>query len=177
MHELLWITNFFVTSEAICCQIVSWVTKNSLFMVTNVLFYFLYIISRHEHINPLKTTIECSFRHCCQGRSFLTCMVTSPQLICDVRQTRDTGICDVIFVDCHRENSPITQTSPKPTLLSWGGGPREKFPPHPWPHGKPGLIALIGPLRPYCSQSPLILLRCVTEIKFAQNLRWLRNWH
>ena len=40
-----------------------------------------------------------------------------------------------------------------------------------WPHGKPGLIALIGPLRPYCSQSPLILLRCVTEIKFAQNLR------
>ena len=43
-------------------------------------------------------------------------------------------------------------------------------PPNPWPHGKPGLIALIGPLRPYCSQSPLILLRCVTEIKFAQNL-------
>ena len=34
-----------------------------------------------------------------------------------------------------------------------------------------GLIALIGPLRPYCSPSPLILLRCVTEIKFAQNLR------
>ena len=77
----------------------------------------------------------------------------------------------------HRENSPGTQTSPEPTLLSWGGGPREKFPPHPWPHGKPGLIALIGPLRPYCSQSPLILLRCVMEIKFAQNLRWLGNWH
>ena len=49
--------------------------------------------------------------------------------------------------------------------------------PHPWPHGKPGLIVLIGPLRPYCSQSPLILLRCVMEIKFAQNLRWLGNWH
>ena len=52
-----------------------------------------------------------------------------------------------------------------------------KISPHPWPHGKPGLIALIGPLRPYCSQSPLILFRCVTEIKFAQNLRWLGNWH
>ena len=25
--------------------------------------------------------------------------------------------------------------------------------------------------------SPLILLRCVTEIKFSQNLRWLGNWH
>ena len=25
-------------------------------------------------------------------------------------------------------------------------------PPHPWPHGNPSLIALIGPLRPYCSQ-------------------------
>ena len=44
-----------------------------------------------------------------------------------------------------------------------------KISPHPWPHGKPGLIALIG--------RPLILPRCVTEIKFAQNLRWLGNWH
>ena len=64
------------------------------------------------------------------------------------------------FVPYHRENSPITQTTPEPTLSSWGGWPHEKFLPHPWPHGKPGLIALIGPLRPYCSQSPLILLRC-----------------
>ena len=77
----------------------------------------------------------------------------------------------------HRENSPVTQTSPEPTLLSWGGGPHEKIFPHPWPQGKPGLIMLIEPLRPYCSQSPLILLRCITEIKFAQNLRWLGNWH
>ena len=77
----------------------------------------------------------------------------------------------------HRENSPVTQTSPEPTLLSWGGGPCEKIFPYPWPHGKPGLIALIEPLRPYCSQSSLILLRCVTEIKFAQNLRRLGNWH
>ena len=26
----------------------------------------------------------------------------------------------------HRENSPVTQTTPEPTLLSWGGWPREK---------------------------------------------------
>ena len=31
----------------------------------------------------------------------------------------------------HRENSPITQTTPEPTLLSWGGWPHEKFPPPP----------------------------------------------
>ena len=28
-----------------------------------------------------------------------------------------------------RENSPVTQTTPEPTLSSWGGWPREKFPP------------------------------------------------
>ena len=75
----------------------------------------------------------------------------------------------------HRENSPVTQTTPEPTLLSWGGLPRGNFPPHPRPHSKPALIAFIWPFRPYCSQSPLILLRRVTEIKFAQNLRWLGN--
>ena len=53
----------------------------------------------------------------------------------------------------HRENSHITQTTPEPTLLSWGRWPCEKIPPHPWPHCKPGLIVLIGPLRPYCSQA------------------------
>ena len=53
----------------------------------------------------------------------------------------------------HRENSPVTQTTPEPTLLSWGSWPREKMFPHPWPHCKPGLIALIRPLRPYCSQT------------------------
>ena len=53
----------------------------------------------------------------------------------------------------HRENSPVTQTTPEPTLLSWGVWPREKNFPHPWLHGKPGLITLIGPLRPYRSQA------------------------
>ena len=98
-----------------------------------------------------------------------------------MKQSRVTWIASwlrawaLLFSLPHRENSPITQTTPEPTLSSWGGWPREKSPPHPWPHNKPGLIALIGPLRPYCSQSPLILLRCITEIKFAQNLCWLGN--
>ena len=39
----------------------------------------------------------------------------------------------------HRENSPVTQTTPEPTLLSWGGWPRQTPPhhhhhPHPHPH-------------------------------------------
>ena len=30
----------------------------------------------------------------------------------------------------HRENSPVTQTTTQPTLLTWGGGPwKKKFPP------------------------------------------------
>ena len=77
----------------------------------------------------------------------------------------------------HRENSPVAQTTPRAHTVILGRlTSRKKSPPPPWPQGKPGLIALIGPLRPYCSHSLLISLRCVTEIKFAQNLRWLGNW-
>ena len=35
-----------------------------------------------------------------------------------------------------RKNRPITQTNPEPTLLSWGGWPREKIP-HPTPSTGP----------------------------------------
>ena len=99
----------------------------------------------------------------------------SPMLSFIIQQSLDTKTV-------HRENNPVTQTIPEPTLLSWGGWPRETPPPpphpptpspptpspptptphpphpptphpHPWPHGKPGLIALIWPLRPYCSQA------------------------
>ena len=62
------------------------------------------------------------------------------------------------------ENSPITQTTPEPTLLSWGGWPLEKNSPPP-----------LATLRSYRANratqtlllfsNPLILLRCVTEIK------------
>ena len=34
----------------------------------------------------------------------------------------------------HFENSPVTQTMPEPTLLSWGSWPRDKFPPLPPGH-------------------------------------------
>ena len=45
------------------------------------------------------------------------------------------------FLSQHRDNSPATQTTPEPTLLSWGGWTRENPPPpHPWPHCKSGLI-------------------------------------
>ena len=44
-------------------QLTSQVTKKSLFTVTNVLFYFLHAIYL-EHIVPLQTIVDRSFRHC-----------------------------------------------------------------------------------------------------------------
>ena len=38
--------------------------------------------------------------------------------------------------DYLRENSPIIQTTPEPTLLSWGGWPRDKTFPPPRPHSQ-----------------------------------------
>ena len=112
-----WVTvnnYFFVTSEAIR-QWFSRVTKSrvkiiaesphewqkSLFTVTKVLFYFLHALSCNGHTNPLKLITERSFRHCCQGQSFLTehCEVTA----IDLRRHANARYCycDVIFVDCH----------------------------------------------------------------------------
>ena len=48
----------------------------------------------------------------------------------------------------HRENSPVTQTTPEPTLLSWGGWPREKFAPNPGHTANPVLLRLSGHLDP-----------------------------
>ena len=83
------------------CRIASRVTKKSLFTVTNVLFYFLHAILYHEHTNLLRTIIEPSFRHCCQGRPFLNehCDVT----IIDLWRHANAKYwyCDVIFVYCH----------------------------------------------------------------------------
>ena len=102
--------DFFVTSEAIR-QWFSQVKKSLpnrltsdkklLFTVTNVLFYFLHAILCHEHTNLLRTIIEPTFRHCCQGRPFLTehCDVT----IIDLWRHANAKYwyCDVIFVYCH----------------------------------------------------------------------------
>ena len=89
-----------VTSEN-HCRIASRVTKKSLFTVTNVLFYFLHAILCHEHTNPLRTIIEGSFRHSCQGRPFLTehCDVTTIDLW--RHANAKYWYCDVIFVNCH----------------------------------------------------------------------------
>ena len=92
----------------------AWVTVNNDFLSrvrrfgndfhewrTNVLFYFLHAFLCHEHTNPLRTIIERSFRHCCQGRPFLTehCDVTTIDLW---RQANAKyWYCDVIFVYCH----------------------------------------------------------------------------
>ena len=114
MHELPWITIFchewgdsamIFTSDEVTsenhCRIASRVTKKSLFTVTNVSFYFLHAISCHQHTNPLKTIIECWFRHCCKGRSFLTwyCDVTTIDLWRHAKARY--CYCDVIFVDCY----------------------------------------------------------------------------
>ena len=78
-----------VTSEN-HCRIASRVTKKSLFTVTNVLLYFLHAILCHEHTNSLRTLIELSFCHCCQGRPFLT--MYCDVITCGVMRTRNTGI-------------------------------------------------------------------------------------
>ena len=44
--------------------------KKLFFTVANVLLYLLHAILCHEHTNPLRTIIERSFRHCCQGAAF-----------------------------------------------------------------------------------------------------------
>ena len=64
----------------------------------------------------------------------------------------------------------VTQTTPEPTLLIWGGWPREKNLSTPGHAAKPSLIALIRPLRHHCSWTlwchPLIL-RCTMNAKFT----------
>ena len=80
--------------------------KKTLFKVTNVLFYFLHVIFCHEHTNPLRTVIKRSFRHCCQGRPFLTehCDVTTNDLWCHANVKNwymKNWYCDVIFVYYH----------------------------------------------------------------------------
>ena len=70
-------------------QITSRVTTKSIFMATNVLFYFLRAIlcpwthnsAKNNHVIVAK---ECLF--------WLISIVTSPQLICDVVRTRGTSI-------------------------------------------------------------------------------------
>ena len=92
MHELPWITIFWSLMKCLPMifmsenhwQITSWVTKKSLFMVMNVLFYFSHTILCSEHKIPLKTIINLHFAIVAKNSLFWLRIVTSPQLICDV---------------------------------------------------------------------------------------------
>ena len=74
--------------------------QKSLFTVTNVLFYFFHAILYLEHTVPLQTIIDRPFRHCRQGRSFLTwhCDVITVDLWRHANARHWHG--DVIFIDC-----------------------------------------------------------------------------
>ena len=115
MHELPWITIFFLSRvrwfgndfhewrrhewKSLPNRLTS-DKKKSLFAATNALFYFLHVIFCHEHTNPLRTIIERSFRHCCQGRPFLTdhCGVIINELW--RHANAKYWYCDIMFVYC-----------------------------------------------------------------------------
>ena len=57
----------------------------------------------------------------------------------------ESRIYTIWWVDlCHREDSSVTQTIPKSTLLSWGGWPCEKIFPAPGHAASPVLLHLSG---------------------------------
>ena len=66
--------------------------EKSLFMVTNVLFYFLLAIIYPEHTIPLKTIIDRWFAIVAKDGLFRLSIVTSPQWICDVMRMWRSGI-------------------------------------------------------------------------------------
>ena len=66
--------------------------QKSLFTVTNVLIYFLRVILCPEHKSPLKQLSIADFAIVAKDGLFWPRIVTSPQLICDVTRTWDTGI-------------------------------------------------------------------------------------
>ena len=105
MHELLWITilghewgdlPITFTSEEVTSenhwQITSRVTQKSLFMATNVLFYFLHDILCPEHTISLNQSLIADFAIVAEDGLFWISIVTSPQLICDVTRTWGAGI-------------------------------------------------------------------------------------
>ena len=105
MHELLSITilshewgDFPITfkSEEVMSenhwQIASRVTQKSLFMATNVIFYFLHAILCPEHTISLKQLLIAGFAIVAKDGLFWLGIVTSPQLICDVTRTWGAGI-------------------------------------------------------------------------------------
>ena len=95
MHELPWITIFCHEWGASRVTQIAVIHGNEFI----ILFLTRYFMSS-THKSP-KTMIECSFRHCCQKRSFLTwyCDVTTIDLWRHAKARY--WYCDVIFVDCY----------------------------------------------------------------------------
>ena len=67
-------------------QIASQVTPKSIFTVTNVLFRFLQAILYPEHTTPLKQSLTADFAIVSKDGVFWLGILTSPNLICDVRR-------------------------------------------------------------------------------------------
>ena len=105
---LIWMSLAFIDDQSTLVQVMAWchqaiasrVTEKSLFMVMNVLFYFLPTILCPECTIPLKTTINCWFCHCRLGRFFLIkyCGITTV----DLWRHASVGYrhYDVIFINC-----------------------------------------------------------------------------
>ena len=92
--RLRWFTNHFTSDEATSenpWQIISRMTKKFVIHGNAYISLFLTRGFMSWTHNTAKTIVDRSFRHCRQGRTFLT-EHSSPQLICDVTRTLGTGI-------------------------------------------------------------------------------------
>ena len=85
-----------------------------------------------------------------------------------------TGSAPQAFTPWRRENIPVTQTTPKPTLLIWGGCPHHKNFPHPWPscqtwsyHAYQATQTTPTPLCSWTLWCHPLIIRCTTNAKFA----------
>ena len=108
MYELTWITMFgHEWGDLPMCenhwQIASRVGKKSLVTVTNVFFLFLTHCLMSWIHNSARTTIGCSFRHYCEGRSFLD--VTWPQCSGIVTSYSSIVVARANFAE--RRSSPV----------------------------------------------------------------------
>ena len=113
MHELLWITIFWSQVRWFGNDFPAWRShewkslanhiwsdqKKSLFIVTNVLFYFLHAILCPETQFLWKQSDVTHFEIVVKDSFFWLSIVTSPRLICDVKWTQSTGTVTSYF-DC-----------------------------------------------------------------------------
>ena len=94
MYGLPWITTWCHEWGDPAMKIIA-ESPHELYTVTQILlFYFLHAILYHQHTNPLKTMLSsiAPFAIVTKDGLFSLSIVTSPQLICDVRRPGGTGI-------------------------------------------------------------------------------------